>query len=270
MRLRILAGCALFAAAVFPAAAQDAAKPAKPAASGPIATVNGVVIPAARGEALARARTQQGMADSAQLRGAVREELINREVIAQDATRAGLTKSADFVTQMELVRQEVLLQAYVRDYFAKRPLTDAEVQQEYDRVKAEMGDREYKARHILVEQEEQARMLIGELKKGAKFEELAQKYSKDEGTKARGGDLDWQAPAGLVKPFADVMVKLEKGRITETPVKTQYGWHVIQLEDVRPVKHPPIADVRQQIEQRLRQQKFEAHIRELRAKAKIE
>ena len=121
-----------------------------------------------------------------------------------------------------------------------------------------------------MEQEDQAKGLIAELKKGVKFEELAQKNSRDEGTKARGGELDWQSPAALVKPFSDAMTRLDKGKITETPVKTQYGWHVILLEDVRPVKHPPLADVRAQIEQRLRQQKFEAHIRELRAKAKIE
>lgn len=271
MKLRTLACATLLAAAIMPAHAQDAAKGAKPgAAAAPIASVNGVAIPASRAEALTRARTQQGAPDSPQLRGAVREELINREVITQDANRAGLTRNAEYLVQMDLVRQEVLLQAYVRDFFRKNPVPDAEVQKEYERVKSTMGDKEYKARHILVEQEDQAKAAIADLKKGAKFDELAQKLSKDEGTKSRGGDLDWQSPATLVKPFSDVMVKLEKGKYTDLPVRTQFGWHVIQLEDVRAIKHPSITEVKPQIEDRLRQQKFELHVRDLRAKAKVE
>lgn len=283
MNLRTLAGAAMLAASLVPAHAQDAAKAAKPApdaakaakaakpaATGPIATVNGVAIPAARGDVLARTRTQRGEPDSPQLRSAVREELINREVIAQDANKTGLAKNPEVITQMELVREEVLLQAYVREYFRKNPVGDADVQKEYERVKASMGDQEYKVRHILVEQEEQAKGLIAELKKGAKFEDLAQKSSKDEGTKGRGGDLDWQSPGGLVKPFSDAMVKLEKGKFGETPVRTQFGWHVIRLDDIRPVQPPALADVKPKIEEGLRRQKFEAYVRDLRAKAKVE
>lgn len=281
MNLRTLAAAAVLVATLVPAHAQDAAKgakpaapdaakAAKPAAAGPVATVNGVAIPASRAELLARTRTQRGEPDSPQLRNAVRDELINREVITQDANKTGLSKSPEFVTQMDLVRQEVLLQAYVREYFRKNPVSDADVQKEYDRVRGEMGDKEYKVRHILVEQEDQAKGLIAELKKGAKFDELAQKNSKDEGTKTRGGDLDWQSPGGLVKPFSDVMVKLEKGKVSETPVRTQFGWHVIQLDDVRPVQPPPLADVKAKILEGLRRQRFDLHMRELRAKAKVE
>lgn len=284
MNLRTLAGAAMLAASFLPAHAQDAAKGAKPApeaakaakpaaaapAAGAVATVNGVVIPASRGDMLARTRTQRGEPDNPQLRQAVREELINREIIVQDATKGGLAKNQDFLAQLELVRQEVLLQAYVREFFRKNPISDADVQKEYERVKGEMGEKEYKVRHILVEQEDQAKGLIAELKKGAKFEDLAMKNSKDEGTKVRGGDLDWQSPAGLVKPFSDVMVKLDKGRLSDTPVRTQFGWHVIQLDDIRPVQHPPLADVKAKIQEGLRRQKFEAHVRDLRAKAKVE
>jgi peptidyl-prolyl cis-trans isomerase C len=281
MNLRTLAAAAVLVATLMPAHAQDAAKgakpaapdaakAAKPAAAGPVATVNGVAIPAARAELLARTRTQRGEPDSPQLRNAVRDELINREVITQDANKSGLSKNPEFVAQMDLVRQEVLLQAYVREYFRKNPVSDADVQKEYDRVRGEMGDKEYKVRHILVEQEDQAKGLIAELKKGAKFDELAQKNSKDEGTKTRGGDLDWQSPGGLVKPFSDVMVKLEKGKVSETPVRTQFGWHVIQLDDVRPVQPPPLADVQAKILEGLRRQRFDLHMRELRAKAKVE
>lgn len=270
MILRTLAGAAVLAACLVPAQAQDAAKAAKPAAAGTVATVNGVAIPGARSEALFKARTQRGEPDSPQLRNAIREELINRELISQDATRAGLAKNPEVVAQMDLVRQEVLLQAYVREYFRKNPVSDADVAKEYERVKATMGDKEYKVRHILVEQEEQAKGLIADLKKGAKFDELAQKNSKDEGTKARGGDLDWQSPGGLVKPFSDVMAKLDKGKLADAPVRTQFGWHVIQLDDVRPVQHPALADVKVKIQEGLRRQKFEAHVREMRTKAKVD
>lgn len=280
MKLRTLAGAVALLASIVPVQAQDAAKAAKPApdaakaakpaAGGPVATVNGVAIPASRGDLLARTRTQRGEPDSPQLRNAVREELINREVIAQDAGKIGLAKNPEFMVQLELVRQEVLLQVYLREYFRKNPISDADVQAEYERVKGQMGAQEYKVRHILVEQEEQAKGMIAELKKGAKFEELAQKNSKDEGTKGRGGDLDWQNPAGLVKPFSDVMIKLEKGKVADAPVRTQFGWHVIRLDDIRPVQHPPLADVKSKIEDGLRRQKFEAHVRDLRAKAKIE
>ena len=273
INLRNLAGAALLAASLVPAHAQDAAKAkpaAKPAAAGPVATVNGVAIPAARGEVLALTRTQRGEPDSPQLRSAVRDELINREVIMQEANRIGLTKSADFVNQMELVRQQIVLQAYAQDYLRKHPVSDADVQKEFERLKAQMGDKEYKVRHILVEGEDQAKALIADLKKGAKFDELAQKNSKDEGSKVRGGDLDWQNPAGLVKPFSDAMVKLEKGKLADTPVKSQFGWHVIQLDDVRPVQHPPLADVKTKVLEGLSRQKFDAHMRDLRARAKVE
>jgi len=251
-------------------------EPAKPAAApaaakdGPVATVNGAPIPRQYADILLRERLQQGAPDNQPVRDSVRAELINRELILQEANRSGLSKRADLRTQLELVRQNVIVQAYLHDYVAKHPISDAEIQSEYERAKAQTGTTEYRARHILVENEEESKRLITELKKGGKFAELAQKSSKDPGSKDRGGDLDWNIPGVFDQAFADAMVKLEKGKMTEAPVRTRFGYHIIQLDDVRPVKIPALAEVKPQIQQRLTQIKVDKRGGELRAKSKIE
>ena len=272
-----LIAAAMVATMVATRAAVAQTKPAPPvpsaitvAPSGPVATVNGVAIPQQRSELLVRERAQQGQTDSPQLRAAIRDELVNREVISQEAVKNGLTKKAEVLNELELVRQTVIVQAYLREYIRTHPVTDAEMAKEYDRIKAELGDREYKARHILVGTEDEARTAIADLKKGAKFDELARKISKDDGTKAKGGDLDWQSPGTFDKDFANAMVKLSKGRYTETPVKTRFGFHVIQLEDSRAAQHPPLTEVKGQISQRLQRARVESVVAELRAKAKVE
>ena len=257
--------------------AQAPAKPAPaiPAAitvapSGPIATVNGVAIPQQRGELLIRERSQQGQPDGPQLRAAVRDELVNREIISQEAVKSGLTKKTELQNELELVRQTVVVQAYLREYIRTHPVTDAEIQKEYDRLKAELGDREYKARHILVGTEDEAKSIIADLKKGAKFDDLAKKLSKDDGTKTKGGDLGWQAPGAFDKEFSNAMVKVAKGKYTETPVKTRFGYHVIEVEDARAAQHPPVSEVKANLTQKLQRTRIESMIAELRAKAKVE
>jgi peptidyl-prolyl cis-trans isomerase C len=275
MKARHLIGSTLAAAVLaLPAAlvAQDE-KPAakKPAARpAPIAKVNGVSIPRVRADILVRERTAQGATDSEQLRAAVRDDLINREIIAQEAVRSGLTKRSEFQAELELVRQTVIVQAYLRDWVRKNPPSDAEIQKEYDTAKSQTGDKEYRARHILVDKEDDAKGLIDQLKKGAKFDELAEKHSKDAGNKERGGDLDWNVPGVFDKAFSDAMVKLEKGQMTEAPVHTRFGYHVIRLDDVRPVKFPTLAEVKPRIQQQLTQRKVDQLVRALRAKAKVE
>jgi len=267
MTIRILAVALLVAPALALAQAEpkDSTKPAakptaKPAATaGAVATVNGVAVPRSRMDLMMQQQAARGAADNDQTRAMVRDELVNREVVAQEAQRAGMAKTA-----------EVQTSAYIRDWVRKHPITDDDVQKEYDRAKAQTGDKEYKARHILLETEEQANGMIAELKKGGKFDELATKNSKDNGTKDRGGDLNWNVPSVFDPQFAEVMVKLEKGKYTETPVRTRYGFHVIQLDDVREVKFPALAEVRPRIQQQLMQKKVEELVRELRAKAKIE
>jgi len=254
------------------ALAQAPAKPAAKspaAAEGTVARVNGVAIPGQYADAMLHQRLQQGVADSDQLRMAVREELINREVIAQEANRSGLTKRPDVKVDLDMARQGVIVQAYLREYVARNPVTDAEIQKEYDRAKEQTGTTEYKARHILVDNEDEAKRILAEIKKGAKFEDMAQKHSRDS-NKDRGGDLDWNVPAVYDKAFADAMVKLEKGKMSEVPVRTRFGYHIIRVDDVRPVKFPPLEEVKPRIQQRLTQAKVEKVVNDLRAKAKVE
>ena len=251
--------------------AKAAAKPAaKPAATGPVATVNGTAIPRSRIDFLMRQQQARGGQDNEQTRAAAREDLINRELVAQEAARAGTAKKQEVQVQLEMARQEVLVGAYLNDYMRTHQVSDADVQKEYDRALAQTGSTEYRARHILVDSEEEAKKLIAELKKGGKFEEVAKRSSKDDGTRERGGDLDWSVPSAFDKAFADAMVKLQKGQITTEPVQSRFGFHVIQLDDTRAVSFPPLAQVKPQIQQRLTRQKVEVLLRDLRAKAKIE
>jgi peptidyl-prolyl cis-trans isomerase C len=271
-----LAAAVISALVTFPSLALAQAKPTPqvPAAisttSGPVATVNGVAIPQQRADLLIRERAQQGQADSPQIRAAVRDELVNREILSQEAIKSGLTKKPEVLNELELVRQTVIVQAYLREYIRTHPITDAEMAKEYDRIKAELGDREYKARHILVGTEDEAKGAIAEIKKGAKFDDVAKRISKDEGTKSKGGDLGWQAPGSFDKDFSSAMVKLTKGKYTETPVKSRFGFHVIELEDSRTAQHPPLAEVKPNLSQRLQRARIESLMAELRQKAKVE
>ena len=257
----------LLPAPLFAQEAKSAAKQAvKPAA---VATVNGVAIPAARADALLQSQLAQGQQDSEQLRAAIRNDLINREMLSQAAKKKGFEKNAGVNAQFELARQGILVNAYLQDFVAANPVKDESVKGEYENIVKAMGNKEYKARHILLATEDAAKDIVARLQKGEKFEELA-KQSKDPGNKDRGGDLGWAAPSGYVKAFAEALVKLEKGKFSATPVKTEFGWHVLQLDDIRDLKHPPLDEVKPQIQQRLQQQMLERHIAELRTKTRIE
>jgi peptidyl-prolyl cis-trans isomerase C len=239
------------------------------AASAKVATVNGVAIPKSRVDAIVRAQTAQGQQDTPELRTAIRERLITLEVVAQEATHKGLGKAADTRSQIELANTNILAQAFRTDYLKNHPVSDDALKAEFEKIRSQMGDKEYKSRHILVENEAEAKGIIEKLKKGEKFEELA-KVSKDPGSKDHGGDLDWNQPGGFVKPFSDALVKLEKGKYTETPVQSQFGWHVIQLDDVRPAKVPDFNEVKTGLQQRMQETMFEKTVADLRAKAKVE
>lgn len=236
---------------------------------GAYAKVNGKAIPKVRADALIAGQTAQGKPDNEELRKAVREELVRREILTQEALRKGLDKKPEVQGQVDLARQGVLIGAYLNDYVRTHPVTDEQIKKEYDGTKNMLGNKEYKVRHILVEKEDEAKALVERLKKGEKFEELA-KQSKDPGSKDRGGDLDWANPTAFVKPFSDAMVKLEKGKYTEAPIKSDFGWHVIQLDDTRELQLPPIEQVKGQIAGQLQQRMVQQHVEELRAKAKVE
>jgi peptidyl-prolyl cis-trans isomerase C len=255
----ILAGC-IGSPAFAQAAKKDTTK---------VATVNGKAIPKARVDFMLKQQAANGAPDNEQVRQAILERLINIEVVVQEAERKGLAKSADVQSQLDVARQQIIFQSYLQDYFKKNPIKDEAAQAEYARVKAQRGDKEYRARHILVEKEADAKAIIEQLKKGAKFEELA-KQSKDVGSRDKGGALDWQPAATYVKPFADALVKLEKGKVTDAPVQSQFGWHVIQLEDVRPMQFPAFDEVKQQIYGALQEQEIQRVVTALRAKAKVD
>jgi peptidyl-prolyl cis-trans isomerase C len=254
---------ALCALSAQPALAAE--KAAKPAA----ATVNGKAIPTSRADVLIANQLAQGQANTPELQNAVREELVRREVLSQEALKKGIDKKAEVQGQLDLARQGVLIGAYLNDYARNVKISDADVAKEYENIKGALGDKEYKARHILVEKEGEAKDIVEKLKKGEKFDELA-KASKDPGSKDRGGELGWANKASYVPPFAEAMAKLEKSKFTEAPVQSQFGWHVILLDDVRELKAPPLDEVKPQIIQRMRQQAVEKHILDLRGKAKVE
>ncbi len=245
-------------AAVAPAAAQN------------IAIVNGKPIPEKRVDEFLEQLKSQGRPDTPELRNAIKEELIARELFTQEADRLGLQKTPEFQRQLERVRQEILIRALIQDNLKRHPVTDAAIQAEYDQLKSQTtGEKEYRTRHILVETEDQAKQIIVELDKGAKFEDLA-KQSKDSGSAANGGDLDWNGPSTFVKEFSDAMVKLEKGKYTSVPVHSQFGYHVIRLDDVRDVPPPPLEQVRPQIAQELERRYVQQLQKDLRERAKIQ
>jgi peptidyl-prolyl cis-trans isomerase C len=200
----------------------------------------------------------------------IKEELIAREVFMQEAKKQGLDATDDYKTQLELARQTILIRQLFANFQKKNPVTDADVKAEYDKFAAANGGKEYRARHILVEKEDEAKALIADIKKGGNFEELAKKASKDPGSGANGGDLDWAAAASYVPEFSAAMTKLDKGQMTDTPVKTQFGFHIIRVDDVREAQLPKMEEVKPQIVQQLQQQKLSAFQDGLRSKAKIQ
>jgi peptidyl-prolyl cis-trans isomerase C len=235
-----------------------------------VAIVNGVAVSKDRVEALAQQVARSGRQITPEMQGQLKDEVIAREIFAQEAHNKGLDATEDFKNQIELTKQSILIRELFTEYQKANPVTDAEVKAEYDKFAATNAGKEYKARHILVEKEDQAKAIIAQIKKGGKFEEIAKKSSKDPGSAAKGGDLDWAGASNYVAEFAEALTSLSKGKMTETPVKTQFGYHIIRLDDIRDAQLPKFDDVKAQVAQQLQQQKMSKYQEELRAKAKIE
>ena len=241
-----------------------------------IAMVNGKAVPKARVDAMLDQIVKQQQpgqppqAKTPELEQKVKDEIVLREIFLQEAERRGLQASADYKTQMEFARQSILIRALFQDYEKKNPTTDADARAEYDKIKSTNGDKEYRARHILVEKEEDAKAILAQLKAGAKFEDLAKKNSKDPGSAENGGDLDWANPGNYVPEFSQALTKLEKGQTTDVPVKSQFGYHIIKLEDVRATQFPGFDEVKPQIIQRQNQAKMAKFRDELKSKAKTD
>jgi peptidyl-prolyl cis-trans isomerase C len=235
-----------------------------------LAVVNGKPVPSSRVEALKQQVERSGRPVTPEILAQIKEELIAREIFVQEARKRGLEASDDYKTQLELARQSLLIRELFANFQKRNPVTDAEIKAEYDKFVAANGGKEYRARHILVEKEDEAKALIADLKKGGKFEDLAKKASKDPGSGANGGDLDWASAASYVAEFSNAMVKLEKGQMTDVPVKSQFGFHIIRVDDVREAQLPKLDEVKPQISQQLTQTKLGKFQEDLRAKAKVQ
>ncbi len=255
----LLSALLLSAVIVLPAHAAEESAP----------KVNGVTIPQSRIDAIAKAQAAQGQADTPELRARIRDHLITQEVIAQEAVKRGLDKTPEGTAQLEYARQQTLTQIYLQDYARRNPVGEDALKKEYEKVRSEVGDKEYHARHILVKTEDEAKAIIAQIKKGANFQKLAAEKSEDS-SKSNGGDLGWSGPERYVPAFGNALKKLKKGQMTETPVQTQYGWHVIRLEEDRPRKFPAFDEVKPQIQNQLQQQSVAKVVQDLRAKAKVE
>ncbi|ELX08557.1 MULTISPECIES: peptidyl-prolyl cis-trans isomerase [Oxalobacteraceae] len=249
---------ALLAVAAVPAFAQN------------VAVVNGKAIPTSRVDAVVKQVVAQGQQpDSPQLRELIKKDLIGREVMMQEAEKQGFGKDAAVKTQIENARQAIIVNALVGDYMKKNPVSDADIKAEYDRFVAQNGDKEYHVRHIMMATEAEANDVIAKIKGGAKFEELA-KASKDTGSAANGGDLDWAVPSSYPPAFSAAFVGLQKGQVTEKPVQTPNGFHVIKVDDIRAAKLPTLEEVKPQVAEALAQKKLQAYQEELVKKAKVQ
>lgn len=257
-QLTRLVGAAVLGFAALSASAQN------------VAIVNGKAVPMARVNALKAQIEASGQPVPPEMDKMIKDEVIAREIFMQEANRRGLAASDTYKQQMEMARQTVLIRALFEDYEAKNPVSDAAAKAEYDKFVAANGGKEYKASHILVESEDRAKAIIAEIKAGKKFEDIAKKESKDPGSGARGGDLDWANPGNYVPEFTEALVKLKKGELTAAPVKSQFGWHIIRLDDERQAEMPKFEDVKPQIVQQLKQQKLQQFQDQLRKNAKIQ
>ena len=246
-----------------------AASAAMPAVAQNVAVVNGKAIPSARVEAMVKQLIQQGQKDTPEMRTMIKEELINREILAQEADRQSIATRPDIKNQIDLARQSIMIRALATDFITKNPVKEEDMKAEYEKFKGESAGKEYHARHILVEKEDEAKAIITKLKGGAKFEELA-KASKDPGSAAQGGDLGWAPPNAFVKPFSDAMISLKAGEISQAPAQTQFGFHVIKLEEVRDAKIPAFEELKAKISEGLQQRKLQAYQQDLKKKAKIQ
>jgi len=251
-----------------PAPASAAPAEAAPAAK-PLAVVNGKEIPALYGD-LVKRDMAQGQPDSPQLEARVRDSLVNLELLSQAAIKMGLENDPRLAATLNIRREDQLAKAYLENYVKTHPVTDAEIQEAYDKAKATAVEEEYLVHHILVKTEPEANKIIANLNKKAKFEDEAKKYSQDPGSAKNGGALDWADRGAYVKEFSDAMVSLKKGETTKKPVKTQFGYHIIRLDDTRMPQMPPLDAVRGEIVKQLQQQRVREAIAAARTAAKIE
>jgi peptidyl-prolyl cis-trans isomerase C len=270
----LVAAVGLLSACTRPAG--DAAKPAAgkadtaAKATTVVATVNGKAIDSEMLNVFVQAVSQNPGAEvSAEQKKQMLEQLINMTLAAQAAEKDGLENDAAVKARMQLVKTQLLAEAATEKYMKAHPVSESETKAEYDTQVANMP-KEYKARHILVDSKEKADEIIKQLAAGGDFAKIATKESKDAGSGKNGGDLGWFGAQSMVKPFADAVAGMEKGQTTPQPVQSEFGWHVIKLEDTRSPVAPAYEDVKQQVEVLSQRKKLQAYLDELRKTAKIQ
>ncbi|UXY14213.1 peptidylprolyl isomerase [Chitiniphilus purpureus] len=234
-----------------------------------VATVNGVAIPDSRLDFFVKQVAERGQKDTPELRARIKEELVRNEVLVQEAAKKGLEKNSDVQTRLELARQQILVGALVNEYVKTNPVSEAELKKEYERIKVNLSGKEYKARHILVKEEAEAKTIVAELKKGKKFEDLAKEKSIDKGSAQNGGDLGWSNPSAFVPEFGNALKAMQKGKLSE-PVKSQFGYHIIKLDDVRDAKGPNYEELKPELQRELQGQKVQNYVKGLVDKAKVQ
>ena len=234
-----------------------------------LTTVNGKPVPLARVDALIKTATH-GQEAPPEVKAQAKDQVVMREIFAQEAEKQGIPGTPEYKTQLELVRQTVLINTLFQNFIKAHPVSDADAQAEYNKIKAEQSGMEYDARHILVDSEDEAKKLIAQIKAGAKFEDLAKKSSKDTGSAENGGDLGFAKPGGYVPEFATALQALKKGQMTDTPVKTQFGYHIIRLEDTRAAQFPAFEEVKDKVKQQVQQVKLQEYEEKLRKSAKTD
>jgi peptidyl-prolyl cis-trans isomerase C len=244
---------------------------ALPAYAQTIATVNGQAITQQSLDQFVTLLVGQGAQDTPELREQVKQEMINRLVVVQAAEKAGIDKQSDVKQELELARQGILVRALVSDYLKKNPISDAKIQSEYDNIKKpQSGKQEYKLRHILAKDQKAAEDLTASIKaKKVTFDAAAKKDALDPGSGKNGGDLGWGPATNYVPEFAKAVEGLKKGQMTDKPVQTQFGWHIIQLDDTRDIKFPDLTEVKPQLEEMLRQQQVAEYQQDLLKKATV-
>lgn len=240
-------------------------------AEAPLATVNGVSIPQSRMEMVIKeiSRNNNSLKIDAQTKDKIKESLITAEVVRQEAEKQGIEKSPAYLARLEQVKEQLLFRTLIDNFFKKHPISEADAKKAYEKIKVSMGGKEYLVRHILLDNETKADEIIADLKKGAKFDELAKTYSKDPGSAKQGGELGWAVPENYTQAFAEVIKKMPKGKISDTPVKTEFGWHIIKVDDIRTTKGPSFAEVKDELIRQMQAEELKKYLDELKAKAKI-
>ncbi len=232
-------------------------------------TVNGKPIKKNLYDFIVKDLASRGQKTDDNLNNMIVDRMIAMELINQEAEKTGLSKDVNYVLKEELARKEMLYNTFLQNYVQKNPISESDIKNAYEQYKKDLGSQEFNAKHILLASEQEAKDVIAELNKGGNFNKIAKDKSKDTGSKDKGGDLGWFPANSMVKPFAEALTSLKKGNVTTIPVQTQFGWHVIKLEDTRALQAPEFDKVKEGLAKTLQQKQLDKLVLDLKAKAKI-